>query len=462
MLSKEIILNYGDETLSGFIPQKAIDSKKFLPLLFPVKMLVIKDIEAALEKALEKPIGKIEPFSRIISRNYKGNDVAIITDDHDRPNIHTRLLLPVLTGILENRHKVKREKIKIVIATGTHRATTEKELEKILGAEILKNYRIVIHDCRKNAVDAGEVDGRRIRIDAEVMNSDIIIPLTDVENHYFAGVAGGPKTFCPGICDIETITFEHLHMFGPEGFAMNVGLGIMDSNPVFETKRKIVGQIVNSIRKRGGEVYMIVSIIDTEDDLVYLEGGELFESHRHAAEVLKNVWTVHVEKSPDIVIAGASVWGVNLYQMGKATHAAFKAVRKGGIILTVAPCKQGWGNEEFKNLMKTGMDELGKYGVNSDGIKKALTKVVDVVSKNFKIGNQKPVDIFQILNYVGPGNIHIIQDGIPETDWNLLPFAFWGKNGQPAGERLNSWIEKYLQDKTITVLNNPGYLVKAL
>lgn len=113
--------------------------------------------------------------------------------------------------------------------------------------------------------------------------------------------------------------------------------------------------------------------------------------------------------------------------MGKVTHAAYRAVKKGGTILAVAPCSQGWGNEEFKNLMKIGMDELNKYDDKQEGIKKALTKVVEVVSSDFKIGKQKPVDIFQTLNYLGWGNLHIIQDGIPESDWYLLPFVFWEK-----------------------------------
>ncbi|MFH2070164.1 MAG: lactate racemase domain-containing protein [Elusimicrobiota bacterium] len=462
MLSKDIVLNYGDEALSGFIPQETIDEKKFIPLKLPEKMPVLDDINSGIEKALEEPIGKIKPLSGIVKDNYRGGNVAIIVDDHDRPNIHTRILLPALLEKLQVKYKIPKEKIKIVIATGSHRPSTPAELEKILGAGMPQKVNYVIHKCKENNVEVGEIDGQKIKIDSVVFNSDIVIPLTDVENHYFAGVAGGPKAFCPGVCDIDTITYEHLHMFGSDGFAKNVGLGIMDENPVFETKRKIVGKILEAIRKRGGEVYAIVSIIDTDDELVYLEGGELFESHKRAADVLTKVWTVYVEKRPDIVIAGASVWGVNLYQMGKATHTAYRTVRKGGIILTVAPCAQGWGNEEFKNLMKIGMDALNEYTDKTEGIKRTLTKVIDVVSKDFKIGKQKPVDIFQILNYVGWGNIHIIQDGIPGDDWNLLPFAFWGKAGQPAQERLKTWVAKYLPGKTVTVINNPGYLVKPL
>ncbi|MDI6641852.1 MAG: lactate racemase domain-containing protein, partial [Elusimicrobiota bacterium] len=458
----EIILTYGKETISGFIPQSAIDNGKFIPLILPKKLPVIRNPQEALSRALENPVGNQKPLSQLVKENYRGGDVSIITDDHDRPNIHTRLLLPILIEMLNSKYKIPNYKIKVVIATGTHRPSTSEELETILGKGMPEKLNIVIHKCKENVVEAGKVNGQTIKINQTVFNSDIIIPLTDVENHYFAGVAGGPKSFCPGVCDMDTITYEHLHMFGPEGFEKNVGLGIGDGNPVFETKKKIVKTIIDTLKSFRREVYTIATIIDTEDDLVYLKGGEIFELHCQAAEVLKNVWTVYTEEKPEIVIASASVWGVDLYQMGKATHTAYRAVKKGGIILTVAPCSEGWGNEEFKNLMRIGMAELNKYDDKNIGVKEALSVIIDIVKKDFKIGKQKPVDIFQILNYVGYGNMHIIQDGVPESDWNLLPFVFWGKASQPVVERLKSWIEKHLQDKTITVINNPGYLVKSL
>ena len=207
---------------------------------------------------------------------------------------------------------------------------------------------------------------------------------------------------------------------------------------------------------------MITSIIAPDGDLVHLSGGETFESHRKSAEILKNVWTVNIKERADIVISGASHWGVNLYQMGKATHCAYHAVKKSGIVLNVAPCYEGWGNEEFKNLMKVGMCKLNGCPDKNEGVKKALVRVIDAVKKDFRIGKQKPVDLFQILHFVGSGNLHIIQDGLPEEDYEFLPFVFWGDKSEPVEKRLKSWLEKYLGDKTIAVVDNPNFLIKTL
>ncbi len=469
--SKDVVLHYGEKILSDFIPQKVIDNGQFFPLIYPEKLPVIKDIEKKLEDALEKPVGAQKPLSILIKENYRGGDLSIIVDDHDRPNIHTRLLLPYLVDLLLTTYHLPLTKIKVVIATGTHRPSTDEELKNILGIQMFGKLNYVIHKCRENNVEAGKIDGLTVKINGTVFNSDIIIPLTDVENHYFAGIAGGPKAICPGICDMETITYEHLKMFGECGFAHNVDLGSIDGNPVFETKKKIVKAVIETLKKNKREVYTITSIIDTDGDLVHLSGGETFESHLRAAEILKNVWTVNIKERADIVISGASHWGVNLYQMGKATHCAYHAVKKGGIVLNVAPCEQGWGNEEFKNLMKVGMNELNKTddkcsprfqsGVSeANRIKQALVSVINAVKKDFKIGRQKPVDLFQILHFVGWGNLHIIQDGIPEEDFKFLPFVFWGDKSEPVEKRLKSWLEKYLVGKTVAVVDNPNFLIK--
>jgi len=460
--SKDVVLHYGEKVLSNFIPQKAIDNGRFFPLIYPTKLPVIKDIEKKLEDALEKPVGNQKPLSILIKENYAGGDLSIIVDDHDRPNIHTRLLLPILVEKLTVKYKISSEKIKVVIATGTHRPSTDEELKNILGVQMFGKLNYVIHKCRENNVEAGKIDGLTVKINETVFNSDIIIPLTDVENHYFAGIAGGPKALCPGICDMETITYEHLKMFGECGFAHNVDLGSIEGNPVFETKKKIVKAVIETLKKNKREVYTITTIIDTDGDLVHLSGGETFESHLKAAEILKNVWTVNIKERADIVVSGAGHWGVNLYQMGKATHCAYHAVKKGGIVLNVAPCNQGWGNEEFKNLMKIGMGELNGYPDKSEGIKKALVRVINVVKKDFKIGKQKPVDLFQILHFVGWGNLHIIQDGLIEEDYEFLPFVFWGNKSESVEKRLKLWLEKYLGNKTVAVVDNPNFLIKSI
>jgi nickel-dependent lactate racemase len=157
-------------------------------------------------------------------------------------------------------------------------------MKKTVGKDMVSRVSIVVHDCEKDLAQAGTVEGHPLMVNRVAFSADLVIPLTDVDNHYFAGVAGGPKSFCPGVCGREIITWEHLHMFDDYGFAKNVALGVLDGNPVYECKKRIVRAIVDSMNKHGREVYCLTAIIDPEGDLVYLEGGEIFAAHRAAAE----------------------------------------------------------------------------------------------------------------------------------------------------------------------------------
>jgi nickel-dependent lactate racemase len=47
--------------------------------------------------------------------------------------------------------RVADDDVTILIATGTHRANTPEELERMLGADILRRFRVVNHDSRDAA-----------------------------------------------------------------------------------------------------------------------------------------------------------------------------------------------------------------------------------------------------------------------------------------------------------------------
>jgi len=460
MKSTDITLSYSDQILTGFIPQEWIDRGAYLPLVMPPKSRPITDPADAIASALEKPVGEMPPLGKLVKDCYRGGDVAIMVDDYTRPNYHTRLLLPILVEKLRRDYGIQAEKIKAVVCSGTHRAPTAPEMEAIVGKEMVPRIRIAVHDCKKNLAKIGEVEGHPLEISRDVVEAGLVIALTDMDNHYFAGVAGGPKAFCPGVASNEIITWEHLHMFDDEGFADNVALGILDGNPVYECKKKIVGTVVASLKLRGTEVYCLAAVMDPGGNLVYLRGGETFAVHRDAAKKLGEVWTVTLPRRPEAVISGAQTLGINLYQAGKAIHAAYTAVARGGHIMAPVPCQDGFGNAEYRNLMKVAADAMAGENNHASAIRKGTLAVLDVVRKDFKIGKQKAVDFFRILEYVGWGHLHIIQDGLSADDKKILPFEFWGREGEPADTRLKSWVKKFCKGKTVTVMDDPGYVVR--
>ncbi len=473
-----LVLEYAGGLVRDFLPEAVSEQGRLVPLLPPKGLPEMKDPRSALLAAIKRSDtpDKVPSLQEILTKRYRGGTVSIIVDDHTRTNRHTKLLLPHLVEHLLG-NGVKRENLKFVIATGTHRAPLEKEYPNILGA-MWPAYRdcVVVHSDRNGLAKVGTLeDGALVEVNGTVFGSEIVIPLNDLEFHYFAGVAGGPKQICPGVASAEIIRREHLKMFGHLGFADKVESGSYDGNPVFEYKRRIVGKFLEEMRKKGSWVYAITVVMDPAPRLVSMAGGDLMETHQKAIDKLCMVYVATVTKAADIVIISARQTGINLYQSGKAYNAAKKAVKKGGWIILLSQCKDGFGNDEFKNLMKLSapifreLEQKLKAATGSEAAKlqeeyidRAMHETQKAVMADFKIGKQKPVDLLDVLRHVGYGHLCIIQDGLSDEDRLLVPLTYVGKKGEPAGERLKAWIaEREKEGKpTYVVMDDPNFLVK--
>ncbi len=473
-------LHYGEQVIEGFMPKTVMDQGRVIKLTLPKGLPEIKDVGKALDSAISKSQtpAKVPDLKTILKKHYKGGIVSIIVDDHARPNVHTRMLLP---SLLKSLHAlgVKKENLRFLISHGTHRACKPEEYPRIFGDDVWRDYKDFVedHDCVKGVETVGELeDGIPIELNRTALASEILIGLSDMDYHYFAGLGGGPKQIIPGIAGKNTITLEHLKMFGKVGFHENSRMGVLDGNPVFECKKRLVTAFQEAMRAKGSWFYAIVTVMNSKDKLVHIEGGEVLETHRRAETVLAKERVASIPRAADVVIISTHHVGIDLYQAGKAFNAARYAVKKGGKIVVLAPLVDGWGSEEFKGLMslaspiinetKERLKTAGpkeKSRIASEGIKKALLSVQEVVMKDFKIGKQKPVDMFAILGHCGWDNLLLVQDGLTTADEALLPIVFIGTRGESPEKRLRDWIVRLEDDSggklTYCLVDDPTLLI---
>ena len=298
----------------------------------------LPDPSGALLSALRNPIAT-PPLRKIVGRD---QTVAIAVCDVTRPMPSTTVL-PVVLGELAH---VPREQIAVLVATGTHRANTPDELESILGAEVLRSYRVVNHDAFEdsNLTDLGETaDGVPIWLNRVWTESDVRITTGFVEPHFFAGFSGGPKMVAPGLAGFDTIMRLHdAQMIGNPRSTW----GVTEGNPIHDAIRAIALQT--------GVDFSVDVTINREHKITSIYAGELFAVHRAACGVAKRVAMRPVKKPFDIVVTTNSGFplDLNLYQAVKGMSSGAQVVSDGGSIVCAAECSDGIpDNGEYKRLL---------------------------------------------------------------------------------------------------------------
>ncbi len=446
-------LKYGDQEIDDFIPKKIKDVKV---LRIDQYTPDFTDLKKKLKQVLDSPLGT-KPFNELVKSIYsKGKRILFMVDDKTRPNLHTKILLPLIADRLL-KIGVRKEDIGIIISSGSHTPASPKEVEdRILGSALYKVWKdnVLAHDCDSGNEHVGVTSrGTPILIDKKVLDSSLLIPLSDSEYHYFAGQAGTVKLFCPGVAGRETIRVNHPRMFDLEkGFVDGCRLGNCEGNPVIEDMIEITTKMMERIP------IFCVDVIVNHDEMVYLQAGNIIECHKAAREPLRELRVIDVDKPGDIVFVSVGELGVNLYQAGKGVHAAWNAVRhdrKGWIVL-LAPCADGIGSAPYADAMQSAKDLEVR-----DALRYVIEKYCS--EKTFKIGNQKPPDLFRILLDVAEGNIKVVS-GLDSTELRDVYRMEGCRPNSPDDVQgiLRELMDRFLKEHPnprVYVLDDPGLLI---
>ena len=293
----------------------------------PVHRPAAEDPLATVRTALRAPVGG--PPLRAIAR--RGQRVAISVCDITRPQprpVMLRAILDELDGI------VAPADVTILVATGTHRRSSDAELDAMLGADIRARCRVLDHDARDRSahVDLGVVDDVPVLIDRTWVDADLRITTGFVEPHFFAGFSGGPKMVAPGLAGLDTTLALH--------DARRIGdpkatWGVCEGNPVHDAIRAVAATALPQ--------FSVDVLLNDEQAITAAFGGPLFEMHREARATARREAMVRVDAPFDVVVTSNSGYPLdqNLYQAVKGMSAAAEVVRDGGTIICAAECRDG-------------------------------------------------------------------------------------------------------------------------
>lgn len=292
----------------------------------PRKPLPEKSIRKKIITGLEKYLATLE-----------GKKISVIVNDATRRIPTSRILKMLL-------ERIPAESMEILIATGTHRAPTDGEIDYILGdTRGFFEGRIFIHDCYadKSLVELGRTSrGTRIIISKKLAAAEAVICINSVEPHFFAGFTGGRKSFVPGMAAFETIVANHSHAKSEHAKSLN-----LENNPLHLDLEEAMATVSRM------PIFSIQMILSRQGDIIGLHCGELHESFMRAADEARQAYRIPIDRYYDIVIAiGEPPLDNNLYQLQKGQEHGVEAVADGGILIVVGACCEGIGSPYFVQL----------------------------------------------------------------------------------------------------------------
>jgi nickel-dependent lactate racemase len=359
----DVWLPYGKTDVCVRVP-----ARNLLGTIEPKEQSAAADAKAEIERALKDPIDS-KRLSELVKPESK---VAIVVDVATRKTPGAILLMPVLAEL--NAVGVRDENVTVVFGCGTYGAVKPEEAIKLIGEEALRRVKTVSHDSRAaDLVNVGttKTHSNKVLLNRVFAESNVKVLLGDVDLNYYSGYSGGRKSVLPGICGEETIKQNHGMLV-----SANAKSGNLVDNPVHldmtEAARLAkVDFIVNVVANRKGEV---IKAFAGDLEAAFLEAVKLYDA----------MYRVTVDRRADIIVvsAGGHPADISLYEAYKGLDNALDAVKRGGVIIFVAECPDGHGNQVFYEWMSRLTD---------------IKNVEREIKRNFVLGGYKAFYLLKAL-----------------------------------------------------------------
>ncbi|MGB2844895.1 MAG: nickel-dependent lactate racemase [Candidatus Aminicenantaceae bacterium] len=429
---KEVKLNFGHVSFPLKVPGHT-DS------LGMKKAPILSNAEEKIREALTNPIDCL-PLRTLVSQKLQAKPEAnavVVISDNTRPvpySGNSGILFPVVEKMI--KAGLQPSRLRLLVATGTHRAMSDNELRKILDPRIFNlGLQIINHDCRKSSelVSVGKTElGGEILLNRVYVESDIKILTGLVESHFMAGASGGRKSICPGLLSEES---THILHSGPVLSSPNASDLILDENPVHEEALRVA--------KLAGCDMIVNVTLDSNYRLTGVFAGDLESAHLAAVKKLRSYAAIPVKKKYDLVISHAGFVGVNHYQAAKGALTCYPLLKKNGICLLAASHTDldPIGGTNYKRMVRL-LGELGE--------EKFTKKILD--PSWIFVPEQWEAQMWaRLFKKIPPENLIYCSLEIPEESFSWLPaedarvIAPESKNLQELMEKSIVWAVKKLR-----------------
>ncbi|HWF43400.1 MAG TPA: lactate racemase domain-containing protein [Candidatus Kapabacteria bacterium] len=285
------------------------------------------DREKILHDAFEQPVNSPK-LSELATPDDR---VLIVLDDALEP---TPTVFPFFY-IVQALHAagVSDAHISVLIANASHRANTSEEVDRKIGAEMRKKYKVFqsalndhsdsYHIFGTAHTDAGAIS---VRADARLRDASLIVGISGTYPNRFKGFTGGGSLIFPGLGDQDMI--GAIYLAGAEQPAEEI-LGHTKS-PAREMIWKLL-EFIPAFK------FCVDVLIDRTQQIASCVTGSPASVYRVGADIASRMSKFSVPERADIVVIDSHPFDANLFQASHALYAAMGVVKEGGEIIIVSP-----------------------------------------------------------------------------------------------------------------------------
>jgi nickel-dependent lactate racemase len=392
---KKVKLLYNNTSIELAIPEKNIAN-----LIGREEKLILGSNSKKLEAAFAEYDGP--ELSGVVQKKA----IAVIIEDHTREvpfEDRFNILFPKLKSA---------QYVKVFIATGTHDSEAEGNyqirsiIEKSASKCSLLISKIIIHNCHKDSFYFAGITSisNDIYVNQEIQDVDVIIILSDMKNHYFAGYSNPLKSLLPGICKFETVERNHAltlnekstfgyHPLHPDENRRDNPLAL----DMYEGFKLILGN-----RK-----VFVLGTICKHSQIQWAKFGSPEEVTEEGIKQVDKMNGVHVQATEKIIVSsGGYPNDESLYISQRALELTKNAVKDHGEILFIAGCINGIGPQKsiqnFYEPLKEDIDII---------LKKLSDKYIMYSHKTYKfaqlIKRMKSIYLYSELSDEEIKSIHL-------------------------------------------------------
>jgi len=130
--------------------------------------------------------------------------------------------------------------------------------------------------------------------------------------------------------------------------------------------------------------FILNVVTNSKGEVVKAFAGDLEQAFNEGVKVVDEMYRVQVDRKADIVVvsSGGHPADVNLFQAYKGVDNALEVIKRGGVIVLLAECHEGHGNQVF-------YDWMVKFG--------DLKAVEREIKRNFVLGGHKAYYLLKAL-----------------------------------------------------------------